>query len=315
MLMTSIRYLVFAVLLARAAAADSPDGERKWLPLPADEREQIVLSLVDRYPEIASSPGIKAAYAPRDRSKGSLMTNVIFHPHRDIRGTKEAFQTSCGWDRQLKEWLCDNVQIRRYLKLETQDFEVRVRGDISSEAALALIAASRQQLLASRGAIPDDVSTATIILPRADGAYHITWGTREGRGRLSMRATLREGADPTDPENWYTTILETARESDAESLVGPYGQDPRLFSITHYFEDGQFHGYVLNPGVEEKRFKSLGLEPGDKLVRVNGTDVVVNDAVVARMFDVLDTGKSVVIAVERGDQPAVDIPMKLDSLL
>lgn len=307
----SIRYLVFAVLCARAAAANSSDGERKWLPIPAHEREQIVLSLVDRYPEIASSPGIKAAYAPLDRGKGSLMTNVIFHPHREVRGIKEAFQTLCGWDRQLEEWLCENVQIRRYLKLESQDFEVRVKGGISSEAALALIAASRQQLLASRGAIPDDISTATIILPRPDGAYHITWGTREGRGRLGMRATVREGADPTDPENWYTTILETARESDAESLVGPYGRDPRLFSITHYFEKGQFHGYVLNPGVEEKRFKSLGLERGDKLVRVNGTDVVVNDAVVARMFDVLDSGETVVIAVERGDQPAIEIPLKL----
>ena len=307
----SIRYLVITALCALATAADSSDGERQLVPIPAHEREQIILSLVERYPEIASSPGIKAAYAPLDRSKGSLTSVVIFHPHREVRGIKEAFQTFCRWDRQHEEWRCENIQIRRYLKLETQEFEVRVRGDISSEAAFALIAASRQQLLASLGAIPDDVSTATIILPRTDGGYRITWGTPEGRGRLGMHATLRAGADPTDPENWYTTILETARESDAESLVGGYGQDPRLFSITHYFDNGEFYGYVLNPGVEEERFKSLGLERGDKLVRVNGTDVVVNAAVVARMFDVLDTGESVLIAVERGDQPAIEIPLNL----
>lgn len=303
--------MIFAALCAQAAVADSSGDASKWLPLPANEREQIRLGLIARHPELASSPGIKAAYAPADRSKGRLMTNVIFYPHREVRGIKEAYQSSCEWDRQRTEWLCDNVQIRRYLKLATQEFEVRVKGDISSEGAFALIAASREQLSASLGKIPHDASTATIILPGSDGGYHITWGTPAGHGRVGMHATLRTDGDPANPDDWSTTILETVRESDADSLVGRYGQDPRLFSITHYFDEGQFRGYVLNPGVEEDKFKSLGLRSGDKLVRVNGTDVVVNAALVARMFDVLSMGESVTIAVQRGDQPAVDIPLNL----
>ncbi|HJR69340.1 MAG TPA: hypothetical protein VKA43_04815 [Gammaproteobacteria bacterium] len=176
------------------------------MPLPEDERLQITLSLLDRYPLLASSAGVKAADASPGCPATTEVTGVIFYPHSEHHGIKEAFEALCGREYPNKTWTCDHVTIRRYLQLASQDFEVRVKGEITWEAALALIEASRrdlQQTVTDASGLPD---TAIIIMPHKDGGYRIVWGTPEGYSKLTMLAQLTEGGDSTRPDDWRASI-------------------------------------------------------------------------------------------------------------
>ena len=192
------------------AGADSPNqANQELIPIPENERQQITLSLLERYPELASSPGVKAAYAPLEREGGRFISNVIFYPHRESGGIKEAYQAWCEWDGLEQSWTCDSVRIRRYLQLVTQDFEVRVRGSISSEGALALIEASRRDLHLSMADVP---VIAIMVAPHKNDDYRITWGTPEGHARLTMLAHLTKGGDSTNPDDWHAKIIKSAEQ-------------------------------------------------------------------------------------------------------
>jgi hypothetical protein len=197
-----------AVLVWSAAGADSIDGGiDQEVPLTEDERLQITLSLLQRYPALASSPGVKAA-AAYVGGPGAATAYVIFHPHAESHGVKQAFQVSCVREPASRPWTCNEVTIRRYVRLATQDFEVRVAADISSEAALALIEASRRELQASAPEFADVASTATLILQLRQGVYAIDWGTREGYAKVTLHAELAKGGDPADSGAWHTRIVE-----------------------------------------------------------------------------------------------------------
>lgn len=170
--------------------------------MPEDERLRITLSLLERYPELASSPGVKAAYTSPSCPGVSSTTSVIYYPHTENRGVKEAFEALCSRTYPETIWTCDHVVTRRYLRLGSQDFEVRLRGDLTAEAAMALIEASRRDMQAMAG-IGNHPDTAIIILPRREGGYLITWGTPEGRSRLTMLAELSEGGDANNPDDWH----------------------------------------------------------------------------------------------------------------
>jgi hypothetical protein len=93
------------------------------------------------------------------------------------------------------------------VQLETQDFEVRVVGNIAIEAALALIQATRRtaQASASEGsAIPE---AAILIGPEGDG-YVVDWGSDDGQPTLSVYAQLKKDGKPADPEDWQTRVLQ-----------------------------------------------------------------------------------------------------------
>jgi len=130
-----LRFLLVSasVLVWAVARADDPSDRAcdESVPLPEDERQQITLSLLERYPQLASSPGVKAAETlPSGCPYTTAGTVVIFYPHSEHHGIKEAFEALCGREYPNKTWTCDHVTIRRYLQLVSQDFEVRVKGEM-----------------------------------------------------------------------------------------------------------------------------------------------------------------------------------------
>jgi hypothetical protein len=118
----------------RGAGAQEPLAPTfdELAPLPEDERQQITLSLLDRYPLLSASPGVKDAWSSPARPGVTEGTVVIYYPHSEHHGIKEAFEAHCGRTYPEPTWTCDHVEIRRYLQLTSQDWEVRVRGEISS---------------------------------------------------------------------------------------------------------------------------------------------------------------------------------------
>jgi hypothetical protein len=197
-----------AVLVWLVAGADFPDrAVEQEVPLTEAERLQITLSLLEQHPELASSPGVKAAGAYLGGPGPTDGAYVVFYPHAESHGIKEAFQASCLRAHASQTWTCDDVTVRRYVTLPSQDFDVRVTGDISLESTLALIEASRRDMQASATEVSDLPSTAIIILPLAGGGYLVDWGTKEGYTKLTMRAELVQGGDSADPDAWHARIF------------------------------------------------------------------------------------------------------------
>jgi hypothetical protein len=197
-----------SLIVWSAARADSPEPAiDEPAPLPEADLRQITLSLLQHHPELASSPGVKAAGAYLGGPGPTDGAYVLFYPHTETHGVKEALQVGCVREHASQTWTCDDVTIRRYVRLASQDFEVRVTGHISSEAALALIEGARRDLLASATGA-DLPSTAIMIQPLRDGGYLVDWGTREGYAKLTMRAELAEGGDPADSGAWHARIVE-----------------------------------------------------------------------------------------------------------
>lgn len=169
-----------------------------------------MLSLLERYPALSSSPGVKVASAVPEGPGTTTVTNVIFYPHTEHHGIKEAYQALCSRKFPSKSWTCGHVTIRRYVRLASQDFEVRVKGDITTDAALAAIEASRRELRSGSDQGTDRPDTAIFVFPAGDGSYYVHWGTPEGYGRLTVRARLLDGGDPTNPDDWHATINKPA---------------------------------------------------------------------------------------------------------
>jgi hypothetical protein len=200
--------LAWSLAGAQAQVAPGFDGS----PLPENERQQITLSLIERYPALASSPGIKAASAPPPMppgERGFIAITVIYHPHAQRRGIKEAYEAHCRreYPNMDTTWDCEDVTIRRYLQLDSQHWEVRVTGDISAENAIALIEGSRRDLQASARDVSSLPNTAILIQPHSNGAYRITWGSSDGRGKLAMLARLAEGGDPNRAADWQASVF------------------------------------------------------------------------------------------------------------
>lgn len=211
--------LVISITLSpRLVAAGEPPrpdcASGDAVPLGESDLREITLRVLETHPLLSSSPGVKFAEAHRacrsiDHVVWSTVHHafVVFHPHVESAGIKQAYQAHCQRLIPTESWECGLVQIRRYLQLETQDFEVRVKGDIGHEAALALIQATRgtAQANATGGSeIPD---TAIIIFPSGE-SYLVNWGSREGMGELTVEARLRKGGDPSRPEDWQTNIIQ-----------------------------------------------------------------------------------------------------------
>jgi len=197
-----------SVLLWSAAGADEPPSPSvdQAVPLPDDDLRQITVSLLQRYPELASSPGVKVAGAYLGGPGRTDAATVLYYPHTEQRGIKEAFDVHCRRTQPSTTWACNDVAIRRYLQLASQAFEVRVLAGISAEAAFALVEAARRDLNASA----TDVSTAVIITehhaePRQ---YFVSWGTPEGALTLTMLAQLADGGNPRNPDDWHATLYE-----------------------------------------------------------------------------------------------------------
>ena len=206
--------LVCSVSLFRlAAAANDPPvyefGDK--VPLAEGDLRAITLQVLATNPLLSSSPGIKYAEAHR---AGMTMpdgtpfdtADVVFYPHAESAGVKEAFQVQCKREVSSDLWTCDHVDIRRYVQLATQDFEVRVRGSLDHNDLLALIDATRSAVQASTS---DDsvIADTAIIVFAANGGYFVNWGSPEGQGKLTVEARLKKDGNAATPEDWQTSIL------------------------------------------------------------------------------------------------------------
>jgi hypothetical protein len=190
-----------------AGAQQSPDPSvDQAVPLSSDELQQITVGLLQHYPELGGSPGVKVAGAYLGGPSGRDAASVLYFPHSEQRGIKEAFQAHCRRTPPSTNWVCNDVEIRRYLQVASQEFEVRVLAGISSEAAFALIDAARRDLTAA----PTDASTAIIITAQHNepGRYFIGFGTPEGALKLTMLAQLTHGGNPRNPDDWHASIFE-----------------------------------------------------------------------------------------------------------
>ena len=138
-----LRFLVVpvSVLFWSIAGADEPPDfiVPEAVPLPDDELQQITVSLLERYPQLAGSPGAKSASAYLSAQGRTDLATVIYYPHTERRGVKVAFQAHCRRPYESKTWACDEVVTRGYLQLASQEFEVRVLATISADDALAVV--------------------------------------------------------------------------------------------------------------------------------------------------------------------------------
>jgi hypothetical protein len=176
-------------------------SESDTVPLSQEDLRDITAQVMAKQPLLSSSPGIKYAEATRIDRWSEDVADVIYYPHFESGGIKEAFQVACSRKIPNTAWTCEDATIRRYLTLDTQDFEVRVRGSISSEAAIALIEATRR-LLPVKSADSDDVPDTAMTLSSYDVSATVVWTNFEGRSHLMVKGELVEGGDPTRPDDW-----------------------------------------------------------------------------------------------------------------
>lgn len=208
LLLPSSALIGLALLHSLRAGADEQSSEGHaddYVPLSQEDLRSITAEVLAKQPLLSSSRGIKYAEASRWQSED--FATVIYHPHSESAGIKQAFQVECT--RQVKDtaWTCGDAEIRRYLALETQEFDVRVTGPIGSGAALALIEASRELLpvpVAGTSGVPD---TAMKLSSYDDGAT-VIWVNFEGNSCLMVEGQLAEGGEPTRPGAWIVHARE-----------------------------------------------------------------------------------------------------------
>jgi len=202
-----IATLIVASHGARAAESrveEISPGEE--LELSDDDLESITLQVLARYPLLASSPGIRFAHAQRAGPSTDL-ADIIYHPHAESWGVKKAFEVQCRRETKDTHWTCPSIGIRGYLRLESQEFEVRVLDGIGRETALALIEATRGTARASVVVGAPAPESATMIQFHEDG-YRVTWGDREGHSLVWVIAHIEKNGDPTDANDWQTELFE-----------------------------------------------------------------------------------------------------------
>lgn len=220
-----------------ASYVTASDTERPQLS--DEDRAAIFATLVERYPEVASSPGIKAAYyAParaytdcdtivlgtssaehrerRSHKHGSVnckaeTASIYLYPHAEGRGRKDALKAMCqravsinGTSRQPSgRWNCPVGTFRQYVQLEEQRCEVRLTGNTSTTALSAARSAGIQAIRAFGQPAPE----ALVVFTQNDEDY--AWGmfgTDSCRGGMVVEFIRVSDADPRSAEDWKTTV-------------------------------------------------------------------------------------------------------------
>jgi hypothetical protein len=200
--------VLFSASLAVAAEAWEPEyALGQAVPLHDEDLESITLQVMQKQPLLSSSAGIKHASAQRSVRSVDI-ASVLYFPHAERSGVKQAFLVRCVRQPPARQWLCEDPEIRAYLKLDSQDFEVRVTVPVTLEEALALIEATRMTVKHSRStgaAIP----RIAISISPADSSYSsylVSWGNAEGQRELTIDARLRSGGNPAEVEGWQTRV-------------------------------------------------------------------------------------------------------------
>src|SRR5262245_23488725 len=204
-------------LTAMAATAEEfvpPEMRPDYkVPLTDEDLKAITLDLLQHFPMLASSPGIKYAEAHRlyyiernGPASKEVAADVIFYPHAESAGIKYALQAYCQRGLAAGPWDCHTAEIRRYVKLDSQDFEVRVTGTLDLAGIQAVIAATRPL---AAGAITkgSGIADTAVGVFEANGGYVVSWSTKDNMGGSAVEAHLLDGGDPANPDDWTVQFL------------------------------------------------------------------------------------------------------------
>lgn len=203
-------FVCLSVLYCPSVHADDQSGVSKTqystVPLSNDDLREITAQVLAQEPLLSSSPGVKYADATQfDQAEISAI--VIYYPHSESAGIKHAFQVECTSQAPEMAWECEDVKIRRYLALDTQDYEVRLTGPIEFNAAMALIKATGRAIRQSADdgvAVPDTV----MMISSHENSATVSWTSFEGVPGVAMTANLSDDGDPTQPDSWVVTRLD-----------------------------------------------------------------------------------------------------------
>ena len=196
-------HLVALVLLWQPASACLPDDHEE-LPLGQQQLDAMMAQVLSRHPQAASSPGIKHASA--DRVCDEYTAYVVFHPHTETAGIRAAYEVECASPDRGESWICGSVRLRRYLSLETQEWETRVTGPIETAAAMALIEATRKTLPLVADGAPVPGTARNINSWGDEASVTIMWVDFDGEApSIFLRGQVAEGGDPTRPDDWIVS--------------------------------------------------------------------------------------------------------------
>lgn len=207
---------LFALAPAQASEPKPPvDAPDPRVTLGDADLRMITLEVMKTHPLLASSPGVKHAEAYRGYQVSSeedgpaigsiVNASVIFLPHSETAGVRNALQAHCLRELAGADWSCPVVELRRYIRLEEQDFEVRVKGSLTLEAVLALVEATRGTALAASNEGSAALDTVSMILPCDDG-YFVSWTDRDHRSGVLVKARLAAGGDPAELNDWEASL-------------------------------------------------------------------------------------------------------------
>ena len=190
-----------------AATEDPPSVPADYdfaLELKTSDLEAITMEVLQQHPLLSASPGIKAAYGDRQFPSGES-ASVVFYPHAESHGIKQSFQVFCKRDDPASAWSCPIVQLRRYIKLDSQVFEVRVKGNIDMNGVLAITEATRP--VAASAVIDSSAADTVLVIFPANGGYVVSWGSKNGHGTVAVEAHLRSAGNSANPGDWEAVVL------------------------------------------------------------------------------------------------------------
>lgn len=200
--------IAMVLLTGYASAGEQPCTNvytPETAPLEGSDFREIERQVLAEHPILASSPGVKVANIQRHTFRpGRESAYVIWYPHTSNAGVEEALQVSCMREEVEGSWRCEPATIRRYLRLETQEFAVRLLDDTPQKIALAVIEATRSAALATAPESDDAVDTAIMVHPYNEG-FLVTWGSREGYTKVGVHAWPGESGDLADASSWLAS--------------------------------------------------------------------------------------------------------------
>jgi len=145
----SARPAALAGAIGRAMSEFGIDDEEPApmsYPLSPDDLDQIIASATHHFPELASSPGVKAAGYDGPDKKSSA--TVFFWPYERVGGMAYSRLVECEAIGTVGEgWNCDGGRPRAYLTVPEQEFEVVVTDELDRETAFALIEFAKLRLM------------------------------------------------------------------------------------------------------------------------------------------------------------------------
>ncbi|HWM27661.1 MAG TPA: hypothetical protein VNQ14_04325 [Woeseiaceae bacterium] len=173
------------------------------LELKQSDLNAIRMDVLQRFPILAASPGIKFARGERGFLSGGS-AHVVFFPHSETRGVKNALQAHCLRDTAESQWSCPIVETRRYVELDTQDYEVRVVADIDLDGVLALKEATNPLMLATR---PSPSVDTLMVIFAVESGYIVGWGSEDERETVTLQVRLRDGGHAANAGDWNVSVF------------------------------------------------------------------------------------------------------------